>query len=176
MRVVIEQLMFRDLDNAYETALRTAKWSDVVVSHFGQVMGRMAAEASGKPFVSAMLDPMNVPSRHRPPPGITSRRITRTLFGRWINERHWRHIREEADEFFGASVNRARKRVGLPALNHAGSDGLLSPYLNVIAVSPSVVPPPLLIGHHATDSLAIGSWTTKPGRLHRDWSSSLAIV
>lgn len=141
MRVVMNELMFRDLEDAYGIALKAALWSDVVVSYHGQVIGQMVAETSGRPWVTAMLDPMSVPSRHRPPPGAASRRVVRVLFGRWVNPRLWRRLQAEADEFFGASVNEARRRAGLPAMVRAGSDGLLSPHLNLIAVSPSVIPP-----------------------------------
>lgn len=141
MRIVLNELMFRDIEQSYDTALRAAHWADVVVSYYGQVIGAMVAEASGKPFITAMLDPMSVPSRHRPPPGITSRRIVRAILGPWVNSRHWRRRNAEADEFLGASVNWARERVGLPPLDQPGSEGLLSRHLNLIAVSPSVIPP-----------------------------------
>lgn len=141
IRDAMNEVMFQGLEEAYATAREIGRDSDVVVSHFGQFIGSMVAEACDKPFVTAMLDPASVPSRYRPPPGRAPRRIARVLLGRWLNQRLWKKVQSQLDGFLGAGVNTARERVGLPALEHPGTEGLLSPHLNLIAVSPAVVPP-----------------------------------
>jgi UDP:flavonoid glycosyltransferase YjiC (YdhE family) len=134
MAIVLRELVLGDMEAVFETTLALARWADVVVSHYGQPIGRMAAEAAGRPWVTAGLEP-NVPSRHRPPPGKPHR-------GRWLNPLLWREPNARADAVFGESVNAARERFGLRPLRHAGSDDLYSRDLNLIAVSPTVDPPP----------------------------------
>jgi sterol 3beta-glucosyltransferase len=142
MRVVVEELMLKDVDDAYERCLEAGGWSDVIVSHYGQPVGQMAAETLGRPFVSAMLDPPTLRIRHKPPPGWQSGPWwLRLLAAGWLNLKPWKAAKSRLNDAFAGTINAARARVGLPPLGEAGWQGLWSRLLNLVAVSPSVVPP-----------------------------------
>jgi sterol 3beta-glucosyltransferase len=185
MRIVVEELMLKGIEEAYGKCLDAGDWSDVILSHFGQPVGRMAAETLGRPFVTGMLEPA-LPTRCWPPPAWRSLggRLNPLLgdwlnpilggrlipfLGRWLNLRLWRAASAKLDRAFASSVNTARARVGMAPLTHPGSDGLYSPDLNLVAVSPLVAPP---ADDWAPRHRMTGYWFMGIG----DWKPSLELA
>src|SRR5512132_921823 len=83
VRMTLDHLLAgQTWDSMYSASLELAKWSHVVVSHFLQVAGQMAAEAAGRPWVSGTLVPTQLPTATRSPGGSSNR-------GRFLNSRAW---------------------------------------------------------------------------------------
>jgi sterol 3beta-glucosyltransferase len=122
----------------------------VIVAHFGHPAGRMAADALGKPYVSVMLEPSGLPTRHYPPPGgrwpprwlrAIMRGPLREPISRAVNARLWKENNDKVEAAFGYAINRAREEAGLPSIHNLAADTLYSRDLNLIAVSRHVAPP-----------------------------------
>src|SRR3712207_298561 len=54
-RLLFDEYGVRWLDQVYRECLELGSWSDLVVSHFFQLAGRMVAETLGRPWVSGTL-------------------------------------------------------------------------------------------------------------------------
>jgi sterol 3beta-glucosyltransferase len=105
--------------------------ADVVVGHFMHPVFRMAAEAQGIPYVTGMPQPPTAFGRH----WVAGIRRRPAPLG-------WRLAFAASDGLLYKDINRVRARLGLPALKNVTVEGFLSEALNLVAVSPSVVPPP----------------------------------
>jgi sterol 3beta-glucosyltransferase len=134
IQLIIHRLLLPNLDEMYRSALDSAHWADVVVSHLVQPAGRMAAETAGKPFVAAMLDPSGLPSRHRPPDGLPN-------LGTLANRLVWKLGVAYVNGLWSKGIDEARERAGLRPLGNLAGDGFFSRRLNFIAVSPLVMAP-----------------------------------
>ncbi len=143
MSVVISDMMFRDVEGTYARCREAARDVDLIVSHFGQPLGQMTAETMTLPLVTAMLDPFALPSRYRRPPGARRRIdwLLDPLIGRWRNLSRWKATTATLDAAFDRSINTVRAQLGLRPLPHPGSESLYSRHLNLVAVSPNVIPP-----------------------------------
>jgi sterol 3beta-glucosyltransferase len=131
VRLIMDGLMFPALDEMYSRCLEMARWSDVVVSHFFQIAGRMAAEATGRPFVTGTLVATQLPTSSRPPGSLPN-------LGRRFNGLLWKMALWYMNAGWLGPVNEARARFGLGALDDLALRGFYSPHLNLVAVSPTV--------------------------------------
>ncbi|HLH74545.1 MAG TPA: nucleotide disphospho-sugar-binding domain-containing protein [Chloroflexota bacterium] len=122
------------LRQMYDQCLELARWADILVCHFFQPAGRMAAETLGRPFVTGTIVPFQIPSRYYPPFKLPAQ-------GRWINRLSWVVVCAVLNAYC-RRVNTVRRQVGLPSLPNLAGDGLYSPELNLVAASRFVTPAP----------------------------------
>lgn len=115
-----------------EAAEAAAASSDLVVTHNLSYPGYAAAHASGRPFVTCHLFPSLIPS--------SATTVSGRSFGRLGNRLFWlvaRRIVRNCDDALNATLG----PLGVPARRDWMLEGLHSPILNLVAVSPSVLAP-----------------------------------
>lgn len=135
VRLIMDQLMLPAIDRMYAQAIELTRWSDVVVSHFLQFTGRMAAETVGRPFISGTLVPTQLPTNTRLPGSL------RSLGGR-VNGFVWKVATTYMNAAWLPPLNEARVRFGLSPFRDVAREGFYSPRLNLIAMSPRIYRPP----------------------------------
>ena len=133
-RLLFDEYGLPWLDQVYRECLELGSWSDLVVSHFFQLAGRMVAETLGRPWVSGTLAHAQVPSRYVAPHPLPDLGLT-------LNGLAWRLGSLYGDAVWGRAINRARRRVGLRPLSDYLRDGFYAD-LNLIGVSRQVAPSP----------------------------------
>ena len=132
-------LILRDLfapvaQDMLSEAKRLCRENELVIGHFLVHPLKAAAELSSRPHVSVFLAPL-IPSAYFPPPGVPH-------FGKVLNVIFWLIGGLVMDRMFLPSVNAIRQAEGLPPYSNAMREAFLSPRLNLVASSPSLVPPP----------------------------------
>ncbi len=135
VRFIMDRLLFPALDQMLAECLELARWSDVVVSHFFQVAGSMAAEIAGRPLVTGTLVATQLPTNRRPPG--TMPHLARPLTGLL-----WKFVVWYMNAAWRGPINQARERAGLLPLRDVARDGFYSRDLNLVAMSPTVFPRP----------------------------------
>lgn len=161
VRMTLDHLLAPETwGDMFDCCVELARWSDVVVSHFLQVTGRMAAEAAEKPWVSSTLVPTQIPTDSRAPGGKAHR-------WRFLNRRAWKRAIGFMNSAWLPPVNAARQRAGLPPLDDLAVDGFYSSRLNLVAASPTVFPQPRdwgpqhqMTGYWRPDE--VGDWEPSP--------------
>ncbi|MCC6173823.1 MAG: glycosyltransferase family 1 protein [Chloroflexi bacterium] len=133
-RSLINTFVVPALEEVYHASLEHARWADVVVSHFFQPAGRMAAEHMGRPWVSATLTHLAFGSRAYPPTPLPD-------LGAFINRALWDLGLRYASLLWSGGINAVRRRVGLPSLHRLAERDFYSPGLNLVGVSRHVAPP-----------------------------------
>jgi sterol 3beta-glucosyltransferase len=136
MGILFDELVVPSLPGMYEGCLELARWSDVLVSHYLQPAGQMAAEKVGVPFATITLFPPHVPRRWRPPPGWPS--VTERI-GRAVADVRQARADRHAAAVMAPGIDRVRRRAGLPPIKHPAWTGFLSTRLNLVPASPRVV-------------------------------------
>ena len=132
-------LILRDLfapaaQDMLSEAKRLCRENELVIGHFLVHPLKTAAELSGRPHVSVFLAPL-IPSAHFPPPGVPH-------LGTFMNALFWKAGSVLMNRTFLPPVNALRRAEGLGPVRSAVRQAFLSPRLNLIASSPSLVPPP----------------------------------
>jgi len=133
-RKIIETFVVPSIDGAYRATLEHARWADVVVSHFFQPVGRMVAEATGTPWVSGSLAPMQ-PTALYPPPNVPN-------LGPAANRLLWWAGATYINSQWSPALNRHRRRLGLAPFRDLFRRDFFSPSLDLVGVSPRVAPRP----------------------------------
>jgi UDP:flavonoid glycosyltransferase YjiC (YdhE family) len=108
--------------------------SDLVIGHFLCYPLTIAAELAGKPRVAVFLAPL-LPSSSYSPPGVPA-------LGRALNSLFWKIGGIVMNKMFLPRINTMRRAEGLPQLRNVTGEAFLSPRLNLVASSPTLVPAP----------------------------------
>lgn len=162
VRLILEELFMPAFDQMYSSSLELARWADVMICHFLQVAGAVAAQASDTPYVSGTLVPTQLPTKARAPEGIPN-------LGRWLNAGAWRLAVGYMNRAWLTPINRARAAAALGPLDDVASDGFYSPELNLIAASPMIFPRPQ---DWAAQHRMTGFWLLDTPR---DWAPPAAV-
>lgn len=135
----LETLLQLAFDPWLELLLQAAQQlvaeQDVVIGHFLLYPLFAVAQQQNRPWVSVMLQPGLVPSRHIPPEGLIS-------LGQYGNSLLWKAADRLLTHAFKSRVNRLRQLLKLPPIT-----GLLqywrdTPRLNLLAYSAALRPAP----------------------------------
>ncbi|MBK8011883.1 MAG: glycosyltransferase family 1 protein [Deltaproteobacteria bacterium] len=116
-----------------EHQLNVMSGADLVIVHWLDAIGQGAAEQLGIPWVSVILTPGSLPSASRPPGPLPH------LGRRWA--RFWWHAADQMVEPVRVVIDQHLRDLGLRRANRR----LLappSPYLNLVAASPSLLNTP----------------------------------
>ena len=132
-RVYFQALRARVV-SMYPDCLSLAERAELVVVGHTQLAGCLAAERAARPFVSGWVSWCELPTRFRPP-----RRLPN--LGPRANALLWALLGRFADRLLGTDLNRLRRAYGLSPVGRFLDEGLVSPNLNLIAISPLVTPP-----------------------------------
>jgi sterol 3beta-glucosyltransferase len=136
------QFGFDMLERSHDDILAQCRKADLVVVPTAVATGKNEAELLDLPYLSVTLMPWAIPW-HDPERPM----LKRTLYGVIDGLVHLMTTRP---------LNRIRKRQGLPPV---GKEGLTSPRLNLVPVSPAVYPPnPLWEPRHRV----VGYWFAEP--------------
>jgi UDP:flavonoid glycosyltransferase YjiC (YdhE family) len=145
LRLYLGELMVPHLPVLYARIHEALAGADLLVSHpAASLVGRMAAEVRGVPWVVADLFPMLVPTGDHPPSGVPLP-AGRTPRRRAVNRAAWRLGAANAATRWVTSERAFRSfrtELGLPTERGYALNGRLSPHHNVALVSPAYFPPP----------------------------------
>lgn len=132
---VMRELFDPLLPDIMEDSRSLAASSDMVVGHFAVYPLGIRAEKEGVPHVSVTTTPVVLPSAHIPVPGIP-------WMGPGVNGILWK-LGGLAMNLMGRRViNDVRASEGLPTARDVFGDAILSKRLNLVEVSPSLLPRP----------------------------------
>ena len=129
VRFIFQELFERNVDSLYNTAQRLAGDNELLIGHFILHPLQLAAEKTGKPYLTVTLNHSGIPSRYVSPPLMPK-------LGRWINPLTWKLAIGVLNRITLPSVNRLRVREGLAPVRSSRLV-LESPLYNLIAVSPA---------------------------------------
>lgn len=132
-KLIRRRLFEPALDEMAAASHALCRDSDVVVGHFFLHPLRSIAKAEGVPEVSVTLSGDMIPSASYPPTGLPA-------LGVWGNRFWWWLARQALRMEFLPPVNVHRARLGLRPLTSM-TDAWHSRLLDLVAVSPSLVPP-----------------------------------
>lgn len=133
-RLLMDELFTPVLAPLQAAARELCEDADLVIGHFFLHPLHIVAEAAGVPAVSITLAPDMVPSAAHAPSGLPSR-------GPLWNRACWSLASRVLDRGYLAPVNRARRAAGLAPARHF-LDTLRGGWLDLVAVSPVLCPPP----------------------------------
>ena len=123
------------LEPMWEAANALVRANDAVIGHFFVYPLQIAAEKAGVPRATVNLAHSCVPSAEKNPAGFPD-------LGRWSYPLAWKLVRAMLNRIFLPRVNALRRRAGLAPERDAMTQSWASPVLNLVAVSPTVCPPP----------------------------------
>ncbi len=133
-RLVLDEALLPGADGMFEAASDLAADSDVIIRHHFLFMAQAAAMRAGIPELSVFLTPDLLPTDERPPTGMPSLGpLQRAAW--WLADKGISRI-------FGPPAAALRERVGLPAPTGVLRDVWPSSTANLVAVSPTLCPPP----------------------------------
>ncbi len=128
MQILLQQVLLSDLEQQYTDSLAAARESDVVLSHWMQIAGSMAAEALGKPLATVTFNPVGISCISEQP-----------FSNRAPDRRHDNIGRTLSDFLWGRAVHEFRERVGLKPVASV-TESQYSEHLNLVAVSRYLLP------------------------------------
>lgn len=118
------KFMFKIIENSSMEIRKLCKGVDLVVASHSQI-GAAEAEASGIPYISVILQPDVIPKK------LEQLSLVKSLMNKTLGA--------IISPFMVGPYNKLRQKQGLSKVKTF--DELLSPYLNVIPISPVVYPP-----------------------------------
>ncbi|MGD8567306.1 MAG: glycosyltransferase [Gammaproteobacteria bacterium] len=118
----------------YETARQLCRDNDLVVGHFFHYPLQTAAEITGAPYVSIMLQHNMIPTRYLPPAGMPA-------LGPIANRLFWWLLRKVLNNGIKPFADNFRRQHGLPVAGDLLRDIWTSHQLNLIAVSHQLCQP-----------------------------------
>lgn len=128
MRTLLQEMLLPDLEAQYRDALAAVGDADLVVAHWMQLAGMMAAEQLGKPCATVSLNPVGISVVANAAVAANSSNAAARNLGKMLSDYIW------GDEF-----HRLRARHGLPAIESV-ADYQYSKQLNLVAVSSALLP------------------------------------
>lgn len=123
LRRLLQEFFLPDMDAQLRDAMSVTAGADLVVVHWMQLAGMMAAEMMQRPWITVSLNPVGLrvvaaPQAHHE----TSRNLGKIL----------------SDSIWGDAFHRLRARHGLPAIDSV-ADYQYSKRLNLLAMSPALL-------------------------------------
>jgi len=128
LSIIMDKIFEPVADEMYEASQKLAEASDVLLGHFILYPAQVAAEKSGRPYVTVMLNHSGIPSRYLPLPAHPN-------LGKFINGLLWKFADSVVSRKTCPYVNRLRAREGLKPVK-SYLDAWESKRMNLIAVSP----------------------------------------
>lgn len=125
MRALLHEMLLPDLDGQYQDSLSAVRDADLVIAHWMQLAGMMAAETLHKPCVTVSLNPVGISVVADTVPAANA--AARNL-GKMLSDYIW------GDEF-----HRFRERHDLPPIESV-ADYQYSKQMNLVAVSGALLP------------------------------------
>ena len=115
----------------YKAVLDLCQNSDFLICYFFTFAPMDAAEKAGKPYVTVNIAPNCMPSRAVPPPSPV-------VLGRWSYPLFWWATEKFVNGIFLPAMNDLRRQEGLSKRSNVMRKTWQSPFLNLLAVSPSI--------------------------------------
>ena len=134
LELVLEELYDPMQDILMESAYALCAANDLVIGHCVVHELTIAAQKTKTPRVSVMLAPM-MPTRYIVPGDAP-------YLGKTANLLMWKLVMWLMHHFQKNRINTVREREGVKPVKDVLTDAWLSPLLNLVAVSPSLIPPP----------------------------------
>ena len=140
--IVLRELFDPVAQDMYAAATQLCRDHDVVIGHYLVYPLAIAAEKSRRPHVAVFLSPNFLRSRCVPPEGLPN-------LGPRLNTLLWDVGELLMDRLLRPGANLLRRQVGLPPVTAVVQELVESKYLNLVAVSPTLYPPPPdWLGHY----------------------------
>jgi UDP:flavonoid glycosyltransferase YjiC (YdhE family) len=132
-KLLTERLFRPAVPEMFDAARALCRGIDLLVVHFFHYPARAAAELAGVPAVSVTFSGDLIPSRTYPPTGVPS-------WGSVMHRAWWALGRALMRPAFLRPINDFRRSLGLPPYASM-ADAWHSPLLDLVAVSPTLMPP-----------------------------------
>ena len=123
MRLLLREMLLPDLELQYQHSLAAVRDADLVIAHWMQLAGMMAAETLHKPCVTVSLNPVGISCVADGAESATARNLGKML----------------SDYLWGDDFHQFRLRHGLPPIDSV-SDYQYSKQMNLVAVSSCLLP------------------------------------
>jgi sterol 3beta-glucosyltransferase len=159
-RLLLHEALLPDLNRQYADCLAVASQADMVVVHWMQIAGMMAAETLGKPRCTVALNPVGIawlPGRVAASDVTVARTQPCNAAASYVG-------RSLADFVWGDGLHQFRNRVGLPRISSV-SEFQYSSELTLLSVGRCVLPE-----YESWDSrcMVAGFWTI---RAEPEWAA-----
>ncbi len=128
--IISDEMLEPAVDDMYAASAQLCKDSDVMIGHWIVYPVSAAAEKSGTPYISVMLNHNGIPSRNVTPSGAP-------YLGVWANPLWWWIARKLINRTFMPDIRTFRVSQELPPVKDVIQDIWESKLLNLIAVSPA---------------------------------------
>lgn len=129
-----------DLAAELAQLLPLAERAELVLGNQLAYAGNLARELAGVPWVFCVASPLAMPARQDPPFWPVLHRLQRHPLGRALPAGTYTGLARAGAHLAMAPLVRLRQRLGLPARGHPRFEGLYSSRLNLLTVSPALLP------------------------------------
>ena len=134
LRLMVEERTMRRGERWYQDCLTAMKGFDVVICHLGDIPAQEAAIRNSTPWLTVTYCPAFIKSLDLAPyPFPNMGRTSNAIMWKMVQLLLARTVDEPFNQFIVSVGGKPRPSIAL--------DGMYSPYLNVIAVSPTLFPP-----------------------------------
>lgn len=130
-KLLVDHTLDPVTDEMYDAAKKLCDENDLVIGHVIVHPLLAASQLANIPYALVTLAPLNFPSRFAPPAGLPD-------LPKFFYPVLWKAAGFGLDLMLKKSVNRLRKKLELPLINHILADVWRSDILNLIAVSPTI--------------------------------------
>lgn len=130
-QVIIEKLFLPAESAMYEAAEQLCEDNDLVIGHFFHYPMNVAAELSGRNYISVALVHSAIPSSSQPPAGLPN-------LGGWGNRLMWLLVKSVLNKKLKKYPDQLRMKHGMPPARDLIEDVWASKLLTLVAVSPQI--------------------------------------
>ncbi len=130
LTIIFDDFFEPAIEKIYAASQKLCQENDIVIGHNIVHPLCVAAEKSGRPYVTVALNHAGIPSRHITPAGLP-------YLGKWMNPFWWKLVGIMLNRHLKPYFNRLRKREGVPMVKNIIDGAWESKILNLIAVSAS---------------------------------------
>lgn len=131
LQVIFDDFYLPAVDAMHAASCALCRENDVVIGHFCVHTLESAAEKTGTPCMTVMLNHSGIPSRYVTPFGLPR-------LGNWLNPLWWRLVDHILNRGLLKYYNPLRSREGLPPYGSVIRDAWTSKLLTLIGVSPTI--------------------------------------
>ncbi|MEN8258267.1 MAG: glycosyltransferase, partial [Thermodesulfobacteriota bacterium] len=131
LQIIFDDFYKPSVDAMWQASLELCENNELVVGHWGLHTLQSAAQKTGTPHVTVILNHSTFPSRHITPLGVPN-------LGKWLNPFWWKVVGLLVDRFLLPYYNPLRQKVGMPPYRSVLHHAWKSEVLNLFAVSPEL--------------------------------------
>ncbi len=134
LRFIFDKMFLPGVPSMIETATTLVAENDFLIGHFIHYPLQSVCEKSGKPYITVSLNHGAIPTAYYPPVPFPN-------LGKFFNKLTWKLTEKMVNKAILSNINNCRSSLGLNPVETFRTVWE-SPIMNLIAVSPTLCPPP----------------------------------